>query len=40
METKKIGFVTNIEKDPTLQETKKIVDFVLKRLRSICFRKF
>lgn len=31
METKKIGFVTNIEKDPTLQETKKIVDFVLKK---------
>lgn len=29
METKKIGFVTNIEKDPTLQETKKMVDFVL-----------
>ena len=31
METKKIGFVTNIEKDPTLQETKKMVDFVLKK---------
>ena len=31
METKKIGFVTNIEKDPTLQETKKMVDFVLKQ---------
>lgn len=28
---KKIGFVTNIEKDPTLQETKKMVDFVLKK---------
>ena len=31
METKKIGFVTNIEKDPTLQKTKKMVDFVLKK---------
>ena len=31
METKKIGFVKNIEKDPTLQETKKMVDFVLKK---------
>ena len=31
MEKKKIGFVTNIEKDPTLQETKKMVDFVLKK---------
>ncbi len=31
METKKIGFFTNIEKDPTLQETKKMVDFVLKK---------
>ena len=31
METKKIGFVTNIEKDPTVQETKKMVDFVLKK---------
>lgn len=31
METKKIGFVTNIEKDPILQETKKMVDFVLKK---------
>ena len=31
METKKIGFVTNIGKDPTLQETKKMVDFVLKK---------
>lgn len=31
METKKIGFVTNIEKDPTLQETKKMVGFVLKK---------
>ena len=31
MDTKKIGFVTNIEKDPTLQETKKMVDFVLKK---------
>ena len=31
METKKICFVTNIEKDPTLQETKKMVDFVLKK---------
>ena len=31
LETKKIGFVTNIEKDPTLQETKKMVDFVLKK---------
>ena len=31
IETKKIGFVTNIEKDPTLQETKKMVDFVLKK---------
>ena len=31
METKKIGFVTNIEKDPTLHETKKMVDFVLKK---------
>lgn len=31
METKKIGFVTNIEKNPTLQETKKMVDFVLKK---------
>lgn len=31
METKKIGFVANIEKDPTLQETKKMVDFVLKK---------
>ena len=31
METKKIGFVTNIEKDPTQQETKKMVDFVLKK---------
>lgn len=31
METKKIGFVTNIEKDPTLQETRKMVDFVIKK---------
>ena len=31
METKKIGFVTNIEKDPTLQDTKKMVDVVLKK---------
>ena len=31
METKKIGFVTNIEKDPTLQKKKKMVDFVLKK---------
>lgn len=31
MNTNKIGFVTNIDKDPTLKETKKIVDFVLKK---------
>ena len=41
METKKIGFVTNIEKDHTLKETKKNGRFCSKkRLRSICFRKF
>ncbi len=31
METKKIGFVTNIDKDPTLLETKKMIDFVIKK---------
>ena len=39
METKKIGFVTNIEKDPTLQETKKMVDFVLKKVAKYMFQK-